>query len=229
MFTWQQSYSHICVWGSSHGCHGPGGAGETGSGPLETAADPPPLRPRRCGGCFPTSLRLGRTSDSLTKSRTWQKGHCAGSRPPPSGNSASILYTSSHALQLSSEPAVACQPTLGKAACRRVLPVLQNCREYCCFEHLGLGAVACMHACSVTQSCPTLCNSMNCSSPVATWTATCPEAHGQSPLSMEFFQARMLEWVAIYFFGELLNPGIEPMCRALAGKFFITEPLGSPG
>ena len=120
----------------------------------------PPLRPRRCGGCFPTSLRLGRTSDSLTKSRTWQKGHCAGSRPPPSGNSASILYTSSHALQLSSEPAVACQPTLGKAACRRVLPVLQNCREYCCFEHLGLGAVACMHACSVTQSCPTLCNSM---------------------------------------------------------------------
>ena len=81
---------------------------------------------------------------------------------------------------------------------------------------------------SVAQSCPTLCNSMNCSSPVATWTATCPEAHGQAPLSMEFSQARILEWVAISFFGDLLNPGIEPMCRALAGKFFTTEPLGKP-
>ena len=117
---------------------------------------------------------------------------------------------------------------LGDSACSRVLPVLKSCKKYCCFEHLSLGVVGCAHACLVTQSCPTLCNSMNCSSPVATWTATCPEAHGQAPLSMEFSQARILEWVAISFFGDLLNPGIEPMCRALAGKFFTTEPLGKP-
>ena len=28
-------------------------------------------------------------------------------------------------------------------------------------------------------------------------------------------QARILEWVAISFFGGLPNPGIEPMCPAL--------------
>ena len=109
-----------------------------------------------------------------------------------------------------------------------MLPVSQSCKKYCCFEHLSWGVVGCVHACSVTHSCPTLCNSMNCSSPVATWTATCPEAHGQAPLSVEFSQARILEWVAISFFGDLLNPGIEPTCPALAGKFFTTEPLGKP-
>ena len=40
-----------------------------------------------------------------------------------------------------------------------------------------------MHACSVAQSCLTLCNPMNCSPP------------GSSGI----FQARILEWVAIYF------------------------------
>ena len=42
-----------------------------------------------------------------------------------------------------------------------------------------------MHACLVTESCPTLCNTMNCSQPGSS-------VHGLS-------QARILEWVAISF------------------------------
>ena len=40
-------------------------------------------------------------------------------------------------------------------------------------------------------------------------------------------QAKILEWVAIYFSGDLPNPGIKPMSHvspALAGRFFTTEP-----
>ena len=37
----------------------------------------------------------------------------------------------------------------------------------------------------VTQSCPTLCNAMDCSL--------------QAPLSMEFFRKELLEWVATSF------------------------------
>ena len=40
-----------------------------------------------------------------------------------------------------------------------------------------------MHACLVTQSCPTLCNSMDCSPPGSS-------VHG-------ILQARILKWVAI--------------------------------
>ena len=42
------------------------------------------------------------------------------------------------------------------------------------------------------------------------------------------FQARMLEWVAISFFRDLPNPGIEPESPTLAGGFFTTEPPGKP-
>ena len=45
------------------------------------------------------------------------------------------------------------------------------------------------------------------------------------------FQARTLEWVAISYFRDLLDPGIEPaslVSPALAGGFFITEPPGKP-
>ena len=41
------------------------------------------------------------------------------------------------------------------------------------------------------------------------------------------FQARILEWIAISFFGDLPNPGIKPTSPespALAGKFFTTKP-----
>ena len=38
-------------------------------------------------------------------------------------------------------------------------------------------------------------------------------------------QARRLEWVAFLPSpGDLLDPGIEPMCPGLAGGFFTAEP-----
>ena len=45
------------------------------------------------------------------------------------------------------------------------------------------------------------------------------------------FQARILEWVAISSSGDLLDPWIKPtslVSPALAGRFFITAPLGKP-
>ena len=44
----------------------------------------------------------------------------------------------------------------------------------------------------------------------------------------EISQARILEWVAISFFRDLPDPGIEPASPALAGGFFTTELLGKP-
>ena len=48
----------------------------------------------------------------------------------------------------------------------------------------------------ITQSCPTLCNPMDCSLPGTS-------VH-------EIFQAIVLEWIAISFSRELPYPGIEP-------------------
>ena len=59
------------------------------------------------------------------------------------------------------------------------------------------------------QSCPTLCESMDCSPPGSS-------VHGTS-------QARMLEWVACPPPGDLPNPGFEPLSLispALTGGFF---------
>ena len=41
-------------------------------------------------------------------------------------------------------------------------------------------------------------------------------------------QARTLEWVAISFFRDLPDSGIEPVSPELAGRFFTTEPPGKP-
>ena len=41
-------------------------------------------------------------------------------------------------------------------------------------------------------------------------------------------QARILEWVAISFSGDLPDLGIKPMSSALAGRFFTIEPSGKP-
>ena len=48
----------------------------------------------------------------------------------------------------------------------------------------------------VTQSCPALCDPMDCSPPGSS-------VHG-------IFQPRILEWVTISFPGNLLNQGIKP-------------------
>ena len=52
--------------------------------------------------------------------------------------------------------------------------------------------------CVSAQLHPTLCNSLDCSPPGYS-------VHGIS-------QAKILEWVAIFSSGDLLNPGIRPAC-----------------
>ena len=69
----------------------------------------------------------------------------------------------------------------------------------------------CVHAKSL-QSCPTLCNPINCGPPGSS-------VHG-------ILQARILEWVAISTSGDLPDPGIKPASLrslALTGRFFTTS------
>ena len=57
----------------------------------------------------------------------------------------------------------------------------------------------------------------------------CHAAAHKTPLSVEFFQPRILEWVAISNSRYLPNPGTEPISLAspaLAGRFFTTTPPG---
>ena len=75
----------------------------------------------------------------------------------------------------------------------------------------------CVCVCSVVQSCPALCNPMDCSS--------------SAPLSMEF--SRQESWSRLPFPtpGDLSDPGIELMSLAypsLTGGFFTTLPPGKP-
>ena len=62
----------------------------------------------------------------------------------------------------------------------------------------------------VAQSCPTLCDPVDCSPPDSS-------AHG-------ILQARILEWVAISFSGDLSDPGIEPWSLALQADSSPSEP-----
>ena len=64
------------------------------------------------------------------------------------------------------------------------------------------------------QSCPTLGDPTDCSPP------------GSSVRGIS--QARVLEWGAISFSGDLPDPGMEPESTALAGGFFTTAPPGEP-
>ena len=64
------------------------------------------------------------------------------------------------------------------------------------------------------QSCPTLCDPMDCSLPGCS-------VHG-------ILQARILEWVAISSPGDLPDPETESMSPALAGRFFTSAPPGKP-
>ena len=68
--------------------------------------------------------------------------------------------------------------------------------------------------CLVAQSCLTLCDSLDCSLPGSS-------VHG-------VFQARILEWIALPFPGDLSNPGMEPVSLgipALQADSFPAEPL----
>ena len=68
--------------------------------------------------------------------------------------------------------------------------------------------------CSDAQSCPTLCDLMDCSLPG-------PSVHRIS-------QARILEWVTIFFSGDLPNPEIEPESPELQMDCLLLEPSGKP-
>ena len=65
----------------------------------------------------------------------------------------------------------------------------------------------------VTQSCPTLCNPMDCSPPGSS-------VHG-------ILQARILEWVAISFSRRSSQPGDQTLVSCIAGRFFTVYAMGS--
>ena len=62
----------------------------------------------------------------------------------------------------------------------------------------------------VTQSCPILCNPMDCR-------LSGFSIHG-------IFQARVLEWIAISFSRDLPDPGIEPGSPALQADALPSDP-----
>ena len=64
------------------------------------------------------------------------------------------------------------------------------------------------------QSSPTLCNSVDCSSPGSS-------VHG-------ILQARILKWVAIPFSRWSYRPRDQTRVSCTAGGFFTTEPSGKP-
>ena len=63
------------------------------------------------------------------------------------------------------------------------------------------------------QSCPTLCNPVDCSLP-------------HTPLSMGVLQARILEWVPCFLPKDLPNLGVEPRSPALQVDSLPSEPPG---
>ena len=48
----------------------------------------------------------------------------------------------------------------------------------------------------------------------------------QAPLSMGFLRQEFWSGLPFPSPGDLPDPGIEPVCPALAGRFFTTEPPG---
>ena len=84
-----------------------------------------------------------------------------------------------------------------------------------CYEVYFLVCI-CVFAmlCLVTQLCHTLYDP---------WTI----AH-QAPLSMGILQARILEWGAMPYSGDLPNPGIKPRSPTLQEDSLPSEPPGKP-
>ena len=68
--------------------------------------------------------------------------------------------------------------------------------------------------CLRVQSCPTLCNPMDCS----------------PPGSSVRWISQQVYWRGLPFpsLEDLPDPGIKPVSSALAGRLFTTEPLGQP-
>jgi len=77
----------------------------------------------------------------------------------------------------------------------------------CCLTASSLFPIHPIVVVLVTQSCPTLCDTMDCTAPGSS-------VHG-------IFQARILEWVAFPFPGDLADPRIKPESPALQADFFF--------
>ena len=69
----------------------------------------------------------------------------------------------------------------------------------------------------VAQSCPTLCDPIDCSPPSLPGSSI----HG-------IFQARILKWLPFPSPGDLLDPGIEPRSTVLQANALPSEPPGRP-
>ena len=84
-------------------------------------------------------------------------------------------------------------------------------KYYVCAYSIYIYIYICINTCCclVSWLCPTLCNSIDYSPP------------GSSVYGI--LQARILEWVAILFSRDLLDPEIESTPLALAGGVFSTE------
>ena len=90
-------------------------------------------------------------------------------------------------------------------------PCVCACTHVC--RHMCVNVCACACACSVAQSCPTLCNPMDCSLP--------------APLSMGFSRQEYWSGLPCPPPGDLPDPGIElkSLCvSCTAGGFFTTAP-----
>ena len=97
------------------------------------------------------------------------------------------------------------------------LPLHPSLLAYAWPHHSSPPLAGCRHCycCLVTKPCLSLCDPpMDCNLPDSS-------VHG-------ILQAKIMEWVAISFFGGLPDLGIEPVCPALAGGFFTTKPPGKP-
>ena len=73
----------------------------------------------------------------------------------------------------------------------------------------------CFCCCLITQSCPTLCNPMDCSPPGSS-------VHGISQARLE------MEWVAISFSRGSSQLRDQTCVSCTAGRFFTAEPSGKP-
>ena len=71
-----------------------------------------------------------------------------------------------------------------------------------------------MCMCLVAQSCPTLCDPIDCSPPGSS-------VHG-------ILQARILEWVAMPSSKVSSNPGMELRSPSLQADSLLSEPPGKP-
>ena len=82
------------------------------------------------------------------------------------------------------------------------------------WNECSMGNTQSVHACSVIQSCLTLCDHKD-------WCPSGSSVH-------EFSRQEYWSGLPLPTAGNLPNPGIEPVSPELAGGFFTTEALEKP-